>query len=54
MVETRRARFRVCATCERGRDGCEITGYEPFDMHVPMHWAMLGVRDQGQGEMESP
>jgi len=30
----------------------ETTGYEPFDLHAPIHWAMLGVCDQEQGVIE--
>ena len=29
-------------------------GYEPFTLHVPIQWAMLGGCDQEQGEIKSP
>jgi len=43
----------------RARAGCplpahETTGYEPFDLDAPKHWAISGDVSAEEGEMECP
>jgi len=41
--------------CEGGAEGeREKTGYEPFALHAPIQWAMLGRCDQAEGEIDCP